>query len=159
VQSNTKKLSLERIYAVRLSSRSIEAFKITFIGSYLLLGMDTEVLSTPKKLETVQCEVSDIWHVLGKAWALVILRNMSTKEPVRFSELKRALPEISNTVLSDRLKSLEKEGLISKKIYAEIPLRVEYSLTRPAKELEDILDDLGKWVSKWKPIASIKPRK
>jgi DNA-binding HxlR family transcriptional regulator len=121
--------------------------------------MDTEVVSTSKKLdETVQCEVSGIWHVLGKAWALIILKNMSTKEPIRFNDLRRLLPGISNTVLSDRLKDLQREGLISKKVYAEIPLRVEYSLTRQAKELEYILEDLGKWVSKWKPIT-IKTRK
>ncbi|MGI0087743.1 MAG: winged helix-turn-helix transcriptional regulator [Nitrosotalea sp.] len=117
--------------------------------------MDTEVVSTSKKLnESVQCEVSDIWHVLGKAWALVILKNMSAKEPIRFNDLRRLLPGISNTVLSDRLKDLEREGLISKKVYAEIPLRVEYSLTRQAKELEHVLDDLGRWVSKWNPIAT-----
>lgn len=111
-----------------------------------------------KLSEPVQCEVSDIWHILGKAWALVILKNMNTKEPIRFNDLRRLLPGISNTVLSERLKELEREGLISKKVYAEIPSRVEYSLTRPAKELENILEDLGKWVSKWKPIT-MKTRK
>ncbi len=109
-------------------------------------------MDLPKKtLESIQCEVADIWHVLGRTWALVILKNMSTKEPIRFNDLKRALPGISNTVLSDRLKELEKASLISKRVYAEIPLRVEYSLTRQAKELEYILDLLGKWVGKWKP--------
>lgn len=117
--------------------------------------MDKEVTSITKKLpDAVQCEVSDIWHVLGKTWALMILKNMSTKEPIRFNDLRRLLSGISSTVLSDRLKELEKEGLITKKVYAEIPLRVEYSLTRPAKELESLLADLGKWVSKWKPIAT-----
>ena len=109
-------------------------------------------MGSPKKpTQSVACEVSNIWHVLGKTWALLILKNMSVKETIRFNELKRLLPEISNTVLSDRLKEMEKEGLISKKVYAEIPLRVEYSLTRQAKELEDVLEILGKWVSKWKP--------
>jgi len=109
-------------------------------------------MDLPKKtLESIQCEVSDIWHVLGKTWALVILKNLSTKEPIRFNDLRRVLPGLSNTVLSDRLKELEKATLISKKVYAEIPLRVEYRLTRQAKELEYILDLLGKWVGKWKP--------
>ncbi len=110
-----------------------------------------EMDSSKKPTQSVTCEVSSIWHVLGKTWALLILKNMSVKETIRFNELKRLLPEISNTVLSDRLKEMEKEGLISKKVYAEIPLRVEYSLTRQAKELEDVLEVLGKWVSKWKP--------
>ncbi len=84
---------------------------------------------------------------------------MSTKEPIRFNDLKKALPGISNTVLSDRLKELEKANLISKKVYAEIPLRVEYTLTRQAKELENILDILGKWVSKWKPNTTKSEKK
>ena len=126
---------------------------ITFIGRHLLLSVDKEAAFMPKKLtEVVQCEVSDIWHILGKAWALIILKNMSTKEPIRFNDLRRSLSGISSTVLSDRLKELEKEGLITKKVYAEVPLRVEYSLTRPAKELENLLADLGKWVSRWKPV-------
>ena len=117
-----------------------------------------EMDSSRKNIQSVTCEVSDIWHVLGKTWALLILKNMSVKETIRFNELKKVLPEISNTVLSDRLKELEKEGLILKKIYAEIPLRVEYSLTRQAKELEQVLEVLGKWVSKWKPVT-IKAKK
>ncbi len=107
-----------------------------------------------KTMESVQCEVSDIWHMLGKTWALVILKNMSTKEPIRFNDLKKALPGISNTVLSDRLKELEKSNLVSKKVYAEVPVRVEYRLTKQAKELEYILDILGKWVNKWKSNAA-----
>jgi len=107
-------------------------------------------MDLPKKtLESIQCEVADIWHVLGKTWALVVLKNMSTKEPIRFNDLKRVLPGISNTVLSDRLKELEKASLISKKVYAEIPLRVEYSLTSRAKELGIVLSSLGNWVRRW----------
>ena len=117
-----------------------------------------EMDSSRKNMQSVACEVSDIWYVLGKTWALLILKNMSAKEAIRFNELKKVLPGISNTVLSDRLKELEKEGLISKKVYAEIPLRVEYNLTRQAKELEHVLDVLGKWVSKWKP-NTIKTKK
>lgn len=119
--------------------------------------MDIEVRAS-KSSEAIKCEVSGIWHILGKAWALVILKNMNTKEPIRFNDLRRLLPGISSTVLSERLKELEREGLISKKVYAEIPSRVEYSLTRPAKELENILEGLGKWANRWKPIA-VKARK
>jgi len=114
--------------------------------------MDSVLGASKKTVETIPCDVSDIWHVLGKAWALVILKNLSTKELIRFNDLKRILPGISNTVLSSRLKDLEKANLISKKVYAEIPLRVEYSLTRQAKELEHILEILEKWASSWKPI-------
>lgn len=95
------------------------------------------------------CEVSGIWEVLGRRWALIILKNLSTKETIRFNELKKAVSGISSTVLAERLSELEREGLITKKIYPEIPPRVEYSLTRQSKELEVILDELGRWVSRW----------
>ena len=114
--------------------------------------MDSALSSSKKTVEPIPCEVSDIWHVLGKAWALIILKNMSTKKLIRFNDLKRILPGISNTVLSSRLKDLERANLISKKVYAEVPLRVEYNLTRQAKELDNILEILGKWASNWKPI-------
>ncbi|MGA9229619.1 MAG: helix-turn-helix domain-containing protein, partial [Nitrosotalea sp.] len=78
----------------------------------------------------------------------LILKNLSTKETVRFNELKKLLPEISNTVLADRLRELESEKLIVKKIYAQVPLKVEYSLTKDAKDLEIVLEELERWIKK-----------
>lgn len=97
-----------------------------------------------------KCDVVGLWEILGKRWSLHILKNLSTNKTVRFNELKRLIPEISSTVLSQRLLELEREGLISKKIYSEIPVRVEYSLTLRTKELEAILQQLSVWISKWK---------
>ena len=96
------------------------------------------------------CEVMTIWEALGKKWSLLILKNLSTKEVIRFNELKKILSGISSTVLADRLLELEHEGLVTKKIYPEMPPRVEYALTMPAKELEVILKELARWVSRWK---------
>ena len=101
-----------------------------------------------KALET-KCEILDIWDVLGRRWSLLVLKNLSIKKVVRFNELKRSLKDISNTVLSDRLAELGREGLINKKIYPEIPLKVEYRLTTKAKDLEPILQSLSKWCEKW----------
>src|ERR671914_3141860 len=105
-----------------------------------------------------KCELTDIWEVLGRRWSLFILKNLSTKEVIRFNELKRLLSAISSTVLADRLLELEREGLISKKIYPEIPPRVEYRLTARSRELGVILKDLGAWAQRWKSprIASAK---
>ena len=96
-----------------------------------------------------KCDVVNIWEVLGKRWSLHILKNLSTNGIIRFNELKRLIPEISSTVLSQRLLELEREGLISKKIYSEIPVRVEYSLTPRTKELETILQQLNDWINRW----------
>ena len=104
--------------------------------------------SETKSLEE-KCNILNIWDVLGRRWSLLILKNLSSKNVVRFNELKRSLKDISSTVLSDRLSELEKEGLIAKKIYPEIPLRVEYRLTTKAKDLEPILQSLDRWCQKW----------
>jgi DNA-binding HxlR family transcriptional regulator len=104
----------------------------------------------PKKEQTQGCEIASIWEVLGRRWSLLILKNFCNKEVIRFNELKRALTGISSTVLSDRLLDLEREGLISKKIYPEIPPKVEYRITPQARELESILSELGKWANRWK---------
>ena len=104
--------------------------------------------SETKTLEE-KCEILDIWDVLGRRWSLLILKNLSSKNVVRFNELKRSLKGISSTVLSDRLSELEQEGLITKKIYPEIPLKVEYALTTKTKDLELILQSLNKWCEKW----------
>jgi DNA-binding HxlR family transcriptional regulator len=95
-------------------------------------------------------EVVSIWEVLGRRWSLLILKNLCTKEVIRFNEFKKLLSGISSTVLADRLLELEREGLVSKKIYPQIPPKVEYSLTIRAKELGVILRELGKWASRWK---------
>ncbi|MDN5845990.1 MAG: helix-turn-helix transcriptional regulator [Candidatus Nitrosocosmicus sp.] len=100
-------------------------------------------------MEEEKCEVVDIWEILGRRWSLHILKNLSTNGVVRFNELKRLIPEISSTVLSDRLLELEREGLISKKLFPQVPIRVEYSLTTRTKELQPILHQLNNWVDKW----------
>jgi len=101
--------------------------------------------------EEQKCKIiNNVWEVLGKKWALLILKNLQTKEAVRFTELKRLMPGISSTVLSNRLLEMEREGLISKKIFPEIPPKVEYRLTTRARELGVILKELGGWAQRWK---------
>ena len=102
------------------------------------------------------CTVVDVWELLGRRWSLHILKNLKTKEVIRFNELKRSLLGISSTVLSERLLELEREGLVTKKIYPEVPPRVEYSITPQARELEVIIRDLARWANKWKH-PEIKP--
>ncbi len=102
------------------------------------------------------CAIVGVWEVLGRRWSLHILKNLSTKEVIRFNELKRSLTGISSTVLSERLLELEREGLVTKKIYPEVPPRVEYSMTPQAKELEVIIKELARWAEKWKRPAGLK---
>lgn len=114
------------------------------VSDTIYLNSESESKSMGEK-----CEILDIWDILSRRWSLLILKNLSTKNVIRFNELKRSIKDISNTVLSDRLSELEREGLITKKIYPEIPPKVEYKLTTKAKDLEPILQNLSRWCKKW----------
>jgi len=80
----------------------------------------------------------------------LILKKLSESNSTRFNEIKKAMPMISNTVLSERLRDLEEHGLIVKKIYAQVPIRVEYSITKQAQDLGKILKQIDKWVEQRK---------
>jgi DNA-binding HxlR family transcriptional regulator len=112
--------------------------------------MSDEPATTSTGAATANCAIVGIWEVLGRRWSLYILKNLSTRNVIRFNELKRAMPGISSTVLSERLLELEREGLVTKKIYPEVPPRVEYSMTVQARELEVIIKELARWANKWK---------
>jgi len=115
----------------------------------------TDELATTEngKNSAATCAVVGVWEVLGRRWSLHILKNLSTRQVIRFNELKRSLAGISSTVLSERLLELEREGLVTKKIYPEVPPRVEYSMTVQARELEVIIKELAQWANKWKSPA------
>jgi DNA-binding HxlR family transcriptional regulator len=98
-------------------------------------------------------ELVRLLKVLGRRWALLLFKNLNSKEAIRFNELKRLMPGISSTVLAERLLELEREGLISKKIYPEIPPKVEYSLTIQAKELRIIFKQLWKWTRRFNSVG------
>jgi len=98
----------------------------------------------------ISCPVTEIWQLLGKRWSLPILYTITKNKTIRFNELKKSLSEISATVLSERLSELESQGLIIKKIFAEIPPRVEYRLSPKTNELGKIIEELNDWVTKWK---------
>jgi DNA-binding HxlR family transcriptional regulator len=89
-------------------------------------------------------------EALSRKRALPILKNLITRETVRFNELKNLMPGITSTVLSDTLLELEHEGLISKKVYPEIPPRVEYKLAGRTRELRIILEELDERAQRWK---------
>jgi DNA-binding HxlR family transcriptional regulator len=133
---------------------------ILLASPYLLLGMQEEPAdgkASTTTTTTTTCAIVDVWEVLGRRWSLHIIKNLSTKEVIRFNELKRALAGISSTVLAERLLELEREGLVTKKIYPEVPPRVEYSMTPQARELEVIIKELARWANKWKRPEGLKP--
>jgi DNA-binding HxlR family transcriptional regulator len=95
----------------------------------------TEITEKSDRYLKFAFSVEDLYpEVLARKWTLSISSNLTTNEKVRFNELRKLMAGISSTVLSDRLLELDREDLISKKIYPELPPRVEYSLTAQAKE-------------------------
>ncbi|MGH7246387.1 MAG: winged helix-turn-helix transcriptional regulator [Candidatus Levyibacteriota bacterium] len=90
------------------------------------------------------CGVAKTLKVIGSKWTMLILHNLfeGTK---RFGELERSLAPISPKTLSKRLDELEKEGIVTRNVFAEIPLRVEYALTEKGLSLQDIFTKMGEW--------------
>lgn len=93
------------------------------------------------------CGVAKTLKIIGSKWTLLILRDLM-ESPKRFSQLQNSLEGISPRTLSLRLSQLETDKIISKKIFAEIPPHVEYSLTQKGKSLEEIICKMREWGDK-----------
>jgi DNA-binding HxlR family transcriptional regulator len=108
-----------------------------------------------QKSGTHRCPVSETLELLAKRWTLLILRQLSLNGDTRFNRLQSQLNGIGPRTLSERLKELEKEGIVTRKNYAEIPPRVEYSLSKKGEELiRGCLPPIERWARKWKANAS-----
>lgn len=90
------------------------------------------------------CPVETTLMLIGDKWKVLILRDLmpGTK---RFGELKKSIGSVSQKVLTAQLRDMEEKGLVSRKVYAEVPPRVEYSLTELGKSLSPILDAMRVW--------------
>lgn len=100
-------------------------------------------------LKTINCPIELTLHIIGTKWCALIIRDL-LKGTKRFGELQRGLNNISQKVLSDNLRKLEQENLITRKVYPEVPLKVEYSLTDLGRSLEPIFDSLHTWGNDFK---------
>ncbi len=90
------------------------------------------------------CGVTKTLKIIGSKWTILILHQLCSGTK-RFGELQRSLNGISPKTLSLRLQQLEKHGIVHKKVFAEIPLHVEYSLTKRGTSLKTVIDDMEKW--------------
>lgn len=90
------------------------------------------------------CSMELTMDLIGGKWKIRILwyLNMGTK---RFSELKRAIPDITPKMLTTQLREMENDNLITRKVYPEVPPKVEYSITEYGKSLQDTLKEMCKW--------------
>ena len=91
------------------------------------------------------CPLTNALRVVGGKWKIPILCALSQDGTTRYNELKRKIRGITNTMLASSLKELEEDGLIERKQYMEIPVRVEYTLTSGCRDLMPILKQLSHW--------------
>ena len=102
-----------------------------------------------KKEELPECPVATTVQLIGNKWKLLILRNLRMR-PWRFNELQKSLEGISQKVLTESLRSMEADGIINRTVYAEVPPRVEYSLSELGDTMRPILDAMEKWGNDYK---------
>jgi len=97
---------------------------------------------------SLECPVARTLDMIGDRWTLLILRNLVLKKTQKFQEFGETLPGLTPSVLSARLKNLEKNGIVESALYAEHPPRWEYSLTAKGRELGPVLAALKRWGEK-----------
>ena len=96
------------------------------------------------KVELPACPVEITLSLMADKWKFLIIRDLLTGTK-RFGELQKSIGRVSQKVLTNNLRQMEKSGLINRKVYAEVPPKVEYSLTDLGKSLKPILDSMVNW--------------
>lgn len=101
------------------------------------------------KDELPACPVATTVQMIGSKWKILILRNLLVR-PWRFNELRKDLEGISQKVLTDSLRSMEEDGIITRTVYPEVPPRVEYALSELGESMRPILDAMEQWGNNYK---------
>ena len=94
-----------------------------------------------------KCPLPPLFEKISGKWKLLILYNLSHADAIRFSDLYRSIPEVSQKVLTSQLRDLERDGLVNRKVHPEVPPRVEYSLTDKGLSLCPVLSLLADWAA------------
>ncbi|WP_271750237.1 winged helix-turn-helix transcriptional regulator [Cohnella sp. JJ-181] len=87
-------------------------------------------------------------ELLGKKWTGLIVRVLMGG-PKRFKDMKEQIPDMSDKMLTDRMKELESSGLVKRTVYPEMPVRIEYELTDKGRDLEEVILSIQTWGEKW----------
>lgn len=101
----------------------------------------------------VSCEVETTLQIIGGRWKVLIIRELLLGIR-RFGELQRALPGVTQKMLTQQLREMEQDGIVHRKVYAEIPPKVEYSLTSLGESLQPILKAMHEWGAKQLTVSS-----
>jgi DNA-binding HxlR family transcriptional regulator len=110
-------------------------------------GFNASECAKEGKLEKVAV-IENVLKVIGGKWKVLIVVHLSQSEVVRFGELRRKIPGITQRILTNQLREMEADGLILRKVYAEVPPKVEYSLSDVGRELKAVYTEMFKWGEK-----------
>lgn len=91
------------------------------------------------------CPIRNVLARVGDKWSLLVLYNLQHSEPVRFKELQRQIPDISQKSLTKTLRTLEEDGFVTREVFPEVPPRVEYSLTPRALSFLPLVENMINW--------------
>ena len=104
------------------------------------------------KKDLPACPVATTVGLIGNKWKLLILRDV-LDGPKRFGELRKSLEGISQKVLTDNLRAMEEDGLLTRTVFPEVPPRVEYSLSEIGETMRPIMKHMGEWGENYKAMA------
>lgn len=91
------------------------------------------------------CPIEHTVNLIGHKWKVLILRNLHNNGPQRFSQFSKGIKGITQKMLTQQLRQLEADGVINRKVYPEVPPKVEYSLTELGESLRPVLEEMNKW--------------
>ena len=104
------------------------------------------------KDELPPCPVATTLMLIGNKWKIFIMQQLMDR-PFRFSELRRAIPGISEKVLTDNLRAMEKDGLITRTVFPEVPPRTEYALSELGNTMRPIIESMATWGTGYQQIV------
>lgn len=115
---------------------------------------NVEVLKTEEGTGEIPCPAPVVIGMIGGKWKLLILQILIFQGTKRFGELRRKIDGITQTMLTAQLRALEADGLVSRKVYAEVPPRVEYSATDAGLGLEPVFTSMHRWWLEYDPAGA-----
>lgn len=112
-----------------------------------------QAIEPPRRSELPACPVQTCVQLVGSKWKLLIMRDLLLNGSMRFKELQRSIGDVSQKVLTSNLREMESDGLVVRRVYPEVPPRVEYSLTDIGESLRPIMDAMWAWGESYQALA------
>lgn len=112
-------------------------------------------MTQPKLKKQYHCQFELTLDIIGGKWKPLILFYIGMEEVIRYGELKKCIPNINERMLTRQLRDLEKDDLVNREVYREVPPKVEYSLTKLGKSIMPILKELKDWGVGYNQVKNI----